>query len=126
MPLRAERVLRRSNFPKVGRCCSIPRGIRFVSACSSIFLKIRSLVCFKQHLYKGAFFLLQLDYYLNYDVYLHTKKVLLQHLIVEEREILSIGMSWHEHVEQVYANPDEYFARLLRWLSKTLNTTYVS
>ena len=72
------------------------------------------------------FFLLQLDYYLNYDVYLHTKKELLQHLSGEEREILSIGMSWHEHVEQVRANPDEYFARLLRWLSKTLNTTYVS
>lgn len=77
-------------------------------------------------LYKGAFFLLQLDYYLNYGVYLHTKKELFQHLSGEEREILSIGMSWHEHIEQVRANPDEYFARLLRWLSKTLNTTYVS
>ncbi len=77
-------------------------------------------------LYKGAFFLLQIVYYLNNGEYIHAKKELLSKLAGEEREILSIGMNWHEHVEQVCANPDEYFARLLRWLSKTLNTTYVS
>ena len=76
-------------------------------------------------LYKGAFFLLQLDYYLKNGVYLHTKKELLPKLNGDEQKILSIGMNWSEHIEQVRANSDEYVALLLRWLSKTLKTTYV-
>ena len=77
-------------------------------------------------MYKGAFFLLQLDYYLNHGTYIHTKKELLPKLNGEEQKILSISMDWRAHAAKARSNPDQYLDRLLRWSAKFLSNAYIS
>lgn len=74
-------------------------------------------------LYKGAFFLLQLVYYLREGTYVHTKKELLPLLCGDEKEILSVSMSWPACSEQIRNNPDTYFDLLIRWASELLVKT---
>lgn len=75
-------------------------------------------------LYKGAFFLMQLVYYLRQGVYLHTKSELSQKLPGDEQEILTLSMNWTAHCDRVSENPDRYFDLLLRWTAQILDSSF--
>ena len=73
-----------------------------------------------QGMFKGAFFLLQIEYYLQSGDYIRTKRELLSFLTGDTHEILRISMSWDTELASVNSNPDFYFALLLRWTQQIL------
>ena len=77
-----------------------------------------------QSMFKGAFFLLQVEYYLRSGDYIHTKRELLPLLAGEQHEILRVGTCWDAELASVQTHPDSYFALLLRWAQTILATTF--
>lgn len=75
-------------------------------------------------LYKGAFFLMQLVYYLRQGVYLHTKSELSKKLSGEEQEILTFSMNWSGNCDRVCENPDRFFDLLLGWTAQILDSSF--
>lgn len=76
-------------------------------------------------LYKGAFFPLQLVYYLREGTYIRTKKELLPLLGGDEKEILSVSMNWPAYSKKIHKKPDVYFELLIQWASEILANTEV-
>ena len=73
-----------------------------------------------QGMFKGAFFLLQMEYYLQSGDYIHTKRELLTLLAGDPHEILRISTCWDAELASVQSHPDSYFALLLRWAQAIL------
>ena len=77
-----------------------------------------------QGMFKGAFFLLQIEYYLKNGDYIRTKRELLPLLTGDPQEILRVSMSWDAETISVKNKPDSYFALLLRWAQTILAATF--
>ena len=59
-----------------------------------------------QGMFKGAFFLLQIEYYLKNGDYIRTKRELLPLLTGDPQEILRVSMSWDAETISVKNKPD--------------------
>ena len=79
-----------------------------------------------QGMFKGAFFLLQIEYYLQNGDYIRTKRDLLPFLTGDQHEILRISTCWDAELSSVKSNPESYFALLLRWTQSILATSFSS
>lgn len=74
--------------------------------------------------YKDAFFLLQVAYYLRTGHYAATKRELLPLLDGNERDILSLGMSWPGDPETLERDTEALYARILIWSSDILTEKF--
>lgn len=81
-------------------------------------------LCALQGMFKGAFFLLQIEYYLQSGDYIRTKRELLPLLSGDAHEILRISMGWDNELNAVKLDSVPYFTLLLRWVQQILAASF--
>lgn len=91
------------------------------AACHSYLYddKDKSIISLKEF-YKGAFFLLQMLYYIHKGIYVHTKKELFPLLCDLNKEILSISLQWNNNIVQNKDNLNFFYDKIIKWTSNIL------